>query len=585
MSTQVTPLDRAAAGAIVPPRSNRWLSRLRPDYVIQGGAGWLMCLLVLGPLAVIMFKSGMVEEWGKPARYTLQNYVTTFANARLFGAILNTVIASIGTTAFAGVVGVTLAWLVARTDVPGRRWLDIGNTVPIYLSPFIGAIAWTYLAAPRTGFLNSMLGAALGLANDTFNIYGLHGIVWVQAIFFTPLVYVMTLAALRHMDPSLEECSRACGRGILATTFRVTLPLVTPSILSALILTFVSSAGEFGVPLTLGSPKNVDTLSTRIFESLTRSRPDYNLAAAMGTILMVATVACVLLHRYVILRRNYITVAGRGYRPALIRLGRWRWAGLAFNLLYLVVAVFLPLLMLVLMSLQKAWLGSFSMARFTFSNYVDLFDVVPAAIVGLQNSLILSVVGATIGVLVSLLIAQAIYRSKLPGRHLIDMITSLPVGIPGIVLAMGILIIVIRTPLYGSLLVLLVAYLTRFIPAGQRSVSGVLLATSPELEEASRACGSGYARTLWRVTLPLVKPGLVAAWILLFIFFLRELPISILLFQPGNEVMSVALWILMEHTTAGRTAAYALMQCALVLVFVAGVRMLTERTDAHVVGA
>lgn len=577
MSTQAVPFDKDIAASRVPSRRSLF-SRLRPELLVQGASVWLMCLLIIAPLAVILVKSAMVEEWGKPAAFTLQNYAATFTNTGLFGAVLNTLIASIGTTAFAGVIGVSLAWLVARTNMPGRRWLDVGNMVPIYLSPFIGAIAWTYLAAPRSGFLNNVA-AGIGLTSSFFNIYGLHGIIWVQAIFFTPLVYVMTLAALRHMDPSLEECSRACGRGIAATTFKVTLPLVTPSILSALILTFVSSAGEFGVPLTLGTPKNVDLLSTRIFESLTRSRPDFNLAAAMGTILMAVTIACVMLHRYVIMRRNYVTVSGRGYRPAVIELGWWRYVGLAFNVLYLLVAVVLPLFMLLLMSLQKAWLGSFSMKRFTFGNYSDLFEIVPAAGTGLQNSIILSVVGATVGVFMSLMVAQAIYRTKLPGRRFIDLITSLPVGIPGIVLAMGILIIAIRTPLYGSLLVLLIAYLTRFIPVGQRSVSGVLLATSPELEEASRACGSGYGRTLWRVTLPLVKPGMVAAWILLFIFFLRELPISILLFQPGNEVMSVALWIIMEHTTSGRTAAYALMQCALVLVFVACVRMLTDRTE------
>jgi iron(III) transport system permease protein len=568
-----------SARAGLPSRGTRLragLSQLRLDHIVQGGASWLMCALVLAPIIVIMVNSAIVQEWGKPARYTLQNYTNTFTDSHLFEAILNTIIASTGTTTFAGVVGVTLAWLTARTNMPGRRWLDIGNAVPIYLSPFVGAIAWTYLAAPRSGFLNHLGMDFFDLPPDFFNIYGLHGIVWVQAIFFTPLVYLMASAALKHMDPSLEECSRACGQGIAATTLKVTLPLVTPSVLSALILTFVSSAGEFGVPLTLGTPRNVDTLSTRIFEALTRSHPDYGIAAAMGSVLMVATIACVLLHRFVVLRRNYITVSGRGYRPALIDLGRWRYAGLAFNLSYLVVAVFLPLLMLVLMSLQKAWLGTFALKRVTVTNYTEMFAFIPASLTGLQNSIVLALVGATIGVFVSLLVAQAIYRSKLPGRRWIDLITSLPVGIPGIVLAMGVLIIALRTPFYGTLGVLLIAYLARFIPVGQRSVSGVLLATSPELEEASRSCGASYARTLRRVVLPLVRPGLVAAWVLLFIFFLRELPISILLFQPGNEVMSVALWILMEHTTPGRTAAYAILQCAIVLIFVASVRTLTN---------
>ncbi len=483
-------------------------------------------------------------------------------------AIGNTLVASIGSTTFAAVFGVTLAWLNVRTNQPARGFLHVCNTIPFYLSPYVGAIAWTYLASPRTGLLNSFGFRHLGLAPDFFNIYGIPGIIWVQGIFFTPIIYLMTQAAFAQMDPAFEESSRSCGRGTLYTMFRVTLPLALPSILSAVILTFVSSAGEFGVPLTLGVPRNYETLSTLIFEVIQRATPDYSLAACMATILAVVTVACVLLHRYVILRRNYTTVTGRGYRPAVIDLGRWKWAGLIFSLSFFMIAVVLPLFALVLQSLQHVWLGRFLAKQFTWANYPEVLSYIPETMSGIKNSLFLALTGATIGVILSLLISQAIYRTKLPGRRLIDMAVSLPVGVPGIAFAMGILLISIRTPLYGSLIVLLIAYLARFLPLAQRSVGGVLLSLSPELEEASRACGSGYARTLSRITLPLIKPGMAAAWMLLFVIYLRELPISILLWQHGTETMSVALWELMQHATSGKVAAYAMMQSGMILAVV-----------------
>ena len=268
-----------------------------------------------------------------------------------------------------------------------------------------------------------------------------------RAYFFTPLVYLMTSAALSQMDPALEESSRSCGRGIAATMFKITLPLATPSILSAVILTFVSSAGEFGVPLTLGTPRNYETLSTLIYEVVQRDQPEYNLAAAMGTILAAVTIACVFLHRYVVLRRSFTTVTGRGYRPAVIDLGKWRYAGLLFNLVFFSIAVFLPIGILLLQSLQEVWFGTFNPFEIIFSNYGEVIYYIPATSEGIKNSLLLAIFGATIGIFLSLLIGQAIYRSEIIGRRFIDFTTSLPVGVPGIVFSMGVLLIALRTPL------------------------------------------------------------------------------------------------------------------------------------------
>jgi len=544
------------------------LSRIRPEHVIQGLISLIICILILAPVVTILSRSFFVEVTRDTSVVSLQNFVKAFTNDAILDATFNTVIVSIGSTAFAMFFGVALAWLCVRTDMPGKRFMNVFNTIPFYLSPFVGAIAWTYLAAPRAGYLNHLGFEYLGMSNRFFDIYGLLGIMWVQGIFFTPIVYLMTSAALEQMDPALEESSRSCGRGIAATMFKVTLPLATPSILSAVILTFVSSAGEFGVPLTLGTPRHNETLSTMIYEVVNRDTPDYNLAAAMGSILAVVTIACVFLHRWMVLRRSFTTVTGRGYRPSLIKLGGWRWVGLAFNLVFFLIAVFLPLGIMLLQSIQEVWLGSFNPGEVSFANYLHVVNYIPETSAGIKNSLLLAIVGASIGVIVALLIAQTIYRSNLAGRRLVDFITSLPVGIPGVVFSMGVLLIAIRTPFYGALFVLGIAYLARYMPLGQRSVAGVLLTVSRELEEAARSCGAGYFRTLHSVTIPLVKPGLIAAWMLLFVLFLRELPISILLSQSGSEVMSVALLRLLEHATSGETAAYAMIQSGMILAVV-----------------
>jgi iron(III) transport system permease protein len=541
------------------------LARVRSESLFQGITSWAVCLMVLAPIAAILTRSVYTQEFSGPVIFTLRNFKTAFTNEVIRYAISTTLIASLGSTIFAAVTGVLLAWFNTRTNVPARPFLHICNTIPFYLSPFVGAIAWTYLAAPRVGLLNSIAFHGLGLGADTFNIYGIPGIIWVQGIFFTPIVYLMTSAAFSQMDPAFEESSRSCGRGTAYTMLRITLPLALPSIMSAVILTFVSSAGEFGVPLTLGVPRNYETLSTLIFEVIQRADPDYSLAACMATILAVVTVACVLLHRYVILRRNFTTVTGRGYRPAVIDLGRWRWTGFGINLVFFLVAVVLPIIALVLQSLQQVWLGRFLAREFTWLNYPEVLHYIPETMSGIKNSFILALSGATIGVILSLLVSQVIYRSRLPGTRTIDLTTSLPVGVPGVAFAMGVLLIAIQTPLYGTLMVLLIAYLARFLPLAQRSVGGVLLSLSPELEEASRACGSGYLRTLGRITLPLIKPGMAAAWVLLFVIYLRELPMSILLWQTGSETMSVALWELMEHATSGKVAAYAMLQTAMIL--------------------
>jgi iron(III) transport system permease protein len=412
--------------------------------------------------------------------------------------------------------------------------------------------------------LNGWLRALLGLETDPLSVYNRWGIVWVLALFFTPVMYLFVIGSLRRMDPALEESARTSGSGILQATRRVTLPLATPGILSGAILVFVSSAGEFGVPLALGSPFKIETMTTQIYNLTSGSAIDYNASAALSTVLAALTLAFIFVHRRIVVPRGYTTITGRGYRPTLLDLGRWRYAALGFNLVYVLMAVVLPLLALFLVSISVRWEGRFDPRALTLANYAYVFTY-PLSARALWNSLKLAVAGATICMALALLVGFAIHRGRARGRAALDLVSSLPVGFPGIVLAMGVLITYIQSPLYSTLGILLVGYVTRYIPYGQRMVSSVLLALSPELDQSSRTSGASWLTTVRRITLPLLKPGIVAGWLLLFVIFLREFPISVLLYKGGLEVLSVAVWYFVEHENAVRTAAVAMVQAGLVL--------------------
>src|SRR3989442_12191294 len=274
-------------------RSSMWTSAaaaprvraLGAESVLVAGAGLLVAALVLLPVGMLLWASLRIEEFGEAAYFSPKNYTDFVLSPRILRSIGNTLVVSAGATVVAGIFGITLAWIHARTDAPGRRVLEPLTLIPFFLSPYVGAIAWSYLAAPRVGMLNGWLRWLFGLETDPLSVYNRWGIIWVLALFFTPVMYLFVIGSLRRMDPALEESARTSGSSILQTTRRVTLPLVTPAILSGAILVFVSSAGEFGVPLALGSPFKIETMTTQIYNLTSGSAIDYNASAALSTVL------------------------------------------------------------------------------------------------------------------------------------------------------------------------------------------------------------------------------------------------------------------------------------------------------------
>jgi len=536
---------------------------ITPQVLLPGLAVLIGVALVASPFVATVARSVLAGPEGELA-LSLHNFVALFKDDRFHRALGVTAITGLAATALSCFFGLALAWIVARTDTPGRSWFDTLNLVPFFLSPFVGAVSWTYLAAPHAGLLNNIVSRYLSGPSDFFNIFSVGGVIWVLALFYTPYVYLFLIGPMRRMDPALEDAARVHGAGFLLTMRHVTAPLMLPALLSGALVVFVTSAGLFDVPLALASSRGIPTVPTTVY-SLVQYPSDYGRAAAIGVLVMAITVFFALAQRTYLSRRSYATVTGKGYRPRTVQLGRWRYATLALELFYITAGVILPMIALVFVSLSSLWTGWPDVAYLTLGNFDQVLFHNDLTRRALKNSLIVAVLGATIGVLLSTLQSYYLQRGRSRMRTLMDSVLSLPLGIPGIILGLGFLILLIRTPLYATLWIILIAYVARFLPLATRGISAMLLAIGGELEESARASGATWAQTLRLIVLPLIKPALVAAWLMLFVIFIRELGATILLYAQGTETLSVAMVILGEQNF-GHVAALAMVQTLMLVV-------------------
>jgi iron(III) transport system permease protein len=522
-----------------------------------------LCVLILYP-ALIVFNMSIRDDSGA---FSLTWYVQAYTSLRNYQAILNTIIIASSAALISVLVGTFLAWAVTRTDMPGRRLVELASIVPFISTPLIGALAWILLASPQTGLINQAW-RYLGGVDALLNVYSLSGIVFVEVLYETPLVFLLVAGALRSMDPTLEEASLSAGGGIRATTMRVTLPLMLPSILAGALLVFILAAEQFGVPAVLGTPAKIRVLTTSIWEAQSVYPPRDGLAAALSMTLLVIALVGLWLHKRALGARSFVTVAGKRTAPRRLMLGRLRWAIFALCVTYLALAVALPIVTIFLSSIRTLWTADFRWEQFTLANYYRVLFDYPSAQRAIVNSLLIAVTGATATILLCAFISFLSLRTRLPGRKLLDTLTMIPMGFPGIVLAVGLLHAWIAPPLvlYGTIWILFVAYITRYLPVGVRTVSATLMQIHPELEESSLSSGANWFQTFWRVTLPLLRPGIFAGWALLFVAFTRELSASILLYSPRLEVLSVVIFDMYGEGNFRLLSALTMLQVLIAIV-------------------
>jgi len=533
-------------------------------------------LLVLYPVGFLLqaaLNTGDPEA-RPPTQYGLDNFAGLIAYPQI---ILNTLAVSFAATVMALVLGFVMAWIITRTIVPGRRLLEQMIIVRYYLTPLLGALAWSLLGTPESGFINQIW-RALGGADHIVDINSAAGIAWVMALFEGSVAFVMIGAVMKSMDPALEEASQVMGASRLRTMLRVTLPLVLPGVLGAAVFCFAEMLGSFAAALVLGLPNRFYVVTTAIYTLVQQYPPKIPLAAAMGSSLFAVMFVMMFVYRRIVLAGSYVTITGKAFRPRVNDVGRLRYALLAICVLYLVCGVMLPLLTLFYASIQKLATAFPAASNFTTEHFRTAFTM-NAATTALGNSLWLAFWTATLGVTLMGLIAWIVYRARLPGASVIEYIVMFPQAVPRLVFAFGMMWawLIFPIPIYGTLWLLLIAYLTVFLPLGVRTISGVMLQIDKSLEECAQMCGAGWGYRIRTVTVPLLWPGLIAAWLLLFVASIRELGASILLMGPHSKVITPSIVESWFASSTELTAALALIQTAVVAVAVSVLLAVTRR--------
>jgi iron(III) transport system permease protein len=553
--------------------SGAWLR-----YLPTLGVGLLLAYLVLLPLALVVLSSFRPGGFPLDPGFTFRNYMTAYGDPG-FPALLRTTLKfALGSSSVALVLGLALAWLVERSDLPGREALRGLVLLPMATPPILLAIAWAMLLSPRNGVINQLLMSTFALPQAPLDIYTLPGMVFVQGLALVPTAYLFLSPAFANMDPSLEEAAVVAGGSTFAVIRRVILPILWPPILSAAIFLLIVSLVVFDVPGALGTPARVFVLSSQIYYLIAHSPaglPLYGQVSALAMLFLVILLALGFAYHHLTRRaQRYRTVTGKGFRPRAFALGRGRPLAIAAIALYFLLSVIAPLLILLWMSLMpyQAGVSWAALELITLDNHLDFLRNT-RVLAATRNSLVIAVLAATVVALLSLLISWLTTRLRVPGRQALDVLAFIPIAIPGVMIGVALVYVYITlgavVPIYGTIWIIAIAYITQYLPFGTRATSGVMMQLHPELEEAAATSGAGRWRILARITFPLVWPAFAAVWIWVLAHALRELSSALLLQGRDNAVIPTLLWDYWSGGEPNRTAAGGLwLTIALVLFLV-----------------
>ncbi len=510
----------------------------------------VVAYLALVPVATMLYATFRTSFLGTaPSSWTLDNVVDTLGAPGFGDLVTTSVVYAVGSAALATAFGFALAWLVARTDCPWKPLIWAAALFPLVLPGIVGTMAWILLLAPESGTLNQ-LSASLGL--PTFDIYTVPGMVLVEGTHLAPLAFLMALATLTGLDSSLEEASRMSGARPLKVFTSVTLPLVRPGIISAAFLMFVLAISTFEVPQLIGVPGGRHVFVTKIFAATKEFPPDYGTIGAIGLFILVIATAGLLVSQYFVRRSRAQTITGKGFRPTLVPLGRWRWLGMAVAALYFVVTAALPMLMLIWSSLTDGFRTPSvdALSHLTFDNYTRMFNT-PTLLESARNSVVTAVIAALIVTAVTTVVAFITVKTRTRGRGVLDFLAMVPIAVPSIIVGVGILFwyLVIPLPihLYGTLTILVIAFVTMGLPYAMQYMVAGLNQIHQDMEDASATSGATWGTTMRKVYLPLLRPALVASLLWSVMLAFREVSGIILLYTDENQVLAVTVYNLWSN--------------------------------------
>lgn len=536
--------------------------RLTPFSAVSFGLSLAFAVLALAPVIVVLLRLVFPD-----GRFDPTAIVQVVTERGLGPLLLSTSALVVAGGALAVIAGSVLAWLVTRTDAKVRGFGTILPLLPFLLPALVGTIGWTMLLSPKTGFINVWLRNILGLigiemTEGPLNIFTWGGMIFIYALFMTPFTFLLVSAGLENTDSQLEEQSRVSGAGLVRTLARVTIPSVRPSLGAAMLLTVFFGFAFFAGPVVLSTTAGIDVLSVRIVEMLSFSYPpDTGGAVGLSFFMLIAVAIAWYFQRRVLSRANYSTITGRG-KSTEIELGRWRWVGRLIIFAYITLSTVLPVLVLLWIAIRGYWSSDFSLVDLnpfaTFRNVLFEDALTTRAI---QTSLMLAVVGATIGMLAAAIIARFVRTATGRMGRAVDVLIKVGAPIPAIVLAVGLLVGVGGEPFFlaGTFMILLLAYIGHFLP--QATVNGDVAAAQvgPQLVEASHISGAGDGRTFMRISLPLMLPDLIAGWALLFLWMFGEFNASVILSGVNTPVVGLQMYNLYEQGFYGRLAALAIV--------------------------
>ncbi len=545
-----------AERTLVLPSRLEGMDRSLPVWIITALALALLILLPLGWLAYVSVSS----ETG----LTLAHYRKVFTDPHLQKALWNTVILAFWVGLASLAIGVPMAWLSARTDLPGKRLIRGLMMASFVTPPFLGAFAWVMLAGPNAGLVNKLYRSLTGAEDPLVNIFSMPGLIFVVAIYTFPYVFIMIANTLDLIASDLEEAAAILGAGRFQVALTITIPMVAPAVLSGFILAVLQALALFGSPAILALPAGFHTITTQIW-AFFHYPPRTEMAAAFSIPLLLATALLLLLQKKLLGRRGYASVGGKGGQRREIPLGFWRYPALLGCLAVMACSIFLPYGILAKAALSRAWAQPLTWENFTLGNFWFTFFQYSSTRLAIVNTLELGIMTACVGAGLVALLAYITNRKIIVGHQVLGFLAIAPVVIPGVVLAVGLFIAYTRPPLmlYGTLWILFVAYLTKEMPVGYSQSDATLRGIHPELEEAGRILGAGRLRVLREITAPLALSGIIATWCFIFIGVIRELSASIILFTPNTKVMSVVIFDLKEEGQFGAIAVLGLFMLAM----------------------
>lgn len=558
--------------------SSRWLAT-----ILLGG---LLSYLVVVPLVILLISSLTPSGFPVDPGWTLKHYAETYLDAGFWRLVGTTAQFAIGSMLGALTLGILIAWLVERTDMPYRSLVRVLVILPMATPPVLLAIGWVMLLSPRTGALNHGLQGLFGLDAAPFDIFSMPGMIFVEVLSLVPSTFLILSPAFRNMDPNLEEAAMASGAGLFTMLRRVMLPLLMPAILAAAVFLMIVGFLVFDIPGTIGMPVGIFVLSSQVVylaNDAPSGLPEYGIISAMSVFFLVILLLLAYGYQTTTQRASkYVTVTGKGFRARRFQLRGWRWPAFALVGLYFTLATLLPMAILIWTSLipYQASVSWDMLGKLTIGNHLEFFAN-RRAVMATQNSLLIAVVAATAVALLSVLVSWVVIKSKARGKRVIDVLAFLPIAIPGTMIGVALIYVYLTIgsalAIYGTVWIIAIAYTTNYLSFGSRATHGVMVQLHDDLEDAARTSGAAWLRTMRRILVPLAMPAILAVWIWVMAHCMRELTSALLLQGRENTTLPVLLWGYWTGGEPNKAAAVGVWLVVAMLIMVVAWQILARR--------